>query len=136
MVVHYPIEVGPFSRGYHTITEDVFKALGSLPESGMLFIFIQHTSAGLTINESADPDVLHDFALYIDKLVPENMPGVRHDIEGPDDMPAHIKTTLTDTSLAIPIMNGRLQLGQWQGIWLCEFRNHPRKRSLIISVVS
>lgn len=136
MVVHYPLQVGPFSRGYHTITNDIFGVVREWPHSGILHVFIQHTSAGLTINESADPDVLHDFNLFMDKLAPEDMPGLKHDIEGPDDMPAHIKATLTDSSLTIPIIDGKPYLGQWQGIWLCEFRNAPRKRSLIISVVS
>ena len=98
-------------------------------------VFIQHTSAGLSINENADETVRMDFELYFNTLAPENLAGIQHDMEGPDDMPAHIKSTLTDSCIHIPIMNGRPALGQWQGIYLCEFRNHARRRDLIISII-
>lgn len=136
MVQHYTLTLGPYPRGFHIITEDVFDAVAEWPETGMLYAFIRHTSAGLCINENADPDVLHDFKLYFDQLAPEMMEGCKHDMEGPDDMPAHIKSTLTGASIHIPIINGRAGLGQWQGIYLCEFRNQARKRDIIISIIS
>jgi len=118
------------------ITEEVLRHIDALPEKGLLHIFIQHTSAGLVINENADPDVLHDFELYFNRLVPEQIPGMRHTMEGPDDMPSHIKSVLSGSSVTIPITNQRLALGTWQGIYLCEYRNLPRKRTLVLTVYS
>ena len=135
MVDHYSITVGPYSSGFHLITEEVIEAVSFWPQNGMLHAFIQHTSAGICVNENADPTVRDDFNLYFDRLAPENLPGITHDMEGPDDMPAHIKGTLAGTSIDIPIINGKLALGTWQGIYLCEFRTRARKRDLIISVV-
>ena len=135
MVTHYPLRVGPFSRGFHLITEEVIKTVPNWPSQGMLCVFIQHTSAGLSINENADDTVRRDFELFFDRLAPENLPGIQHDLEGPDDMPAHIKTTLTDSMVQIPIMNGKPAMGQWQGIYLCEFRDRARPRDLIISII-
>ena len=135
MVDHYSITVGPYSSGFHLITEVVIEAVAFWPQNGMLHVFIQHTSAGICINENADPTVLDDFKLYFDRLAPENLPGITHDMEGPDDMPAHIKSTIAGTSIDIPIINGKLALGTWQGIYLCEFRTRARKRDLIISIV-
>jgi len=100
---------------------------------GMFHLFIQHTSASLTINENADPDVRKDFETAVNQIVPESMPFV-HTCEGPDDMPAHIKTSLMDTSLMIPISNGKLRLGTWQGIYLCEHRDHAGPRTLVATV--
>lgn len=124
-----------FPRGFHLITREVLSSLPELPETGILHLFIKHTSAGLTINENADPSVRVDFESIFNKLVPENMPFLEHTMEGPDDMPAHIKTALTDTSLSIPITNGRLNLGTWQGIYLCEFRNRGGSRKLVATIV-
>lgn len=128
------LSVGPFSKGFHLITNQVYDAVRQWPAQGSMHVFIQHTSAGLTINEDADITVRQDFELYFERLAPENLPGIRHDLEGPDDMPAHIKGTLTGSSVHVPIINGELALGTWQGIYLCEFRTQARKRNLIITV--
>lgn len=134
MVNHYPLVLPPFPRGYHLITRHVTTAISSWPENGLLNIFIKHTSAGLTINENADPTVRTDFESIFNRLVPENLPFLQHDYEGPDDMPAHIKSSLTGSSVTIPIVNGAMDLGTWQGIYLCEFRNHGGRRRLLLSV--
>lgn len=136
MVQHYAITLGPFSRGFHIITEQIKDAVSAWPETGMLNAFIRHTSAGLCINENADPTVLEDYKLFFERLAPENLPGILHDMEGPDDMPAHIKTTITGTSIQIPIIDGKPALGKWQGIYLCEFRNRASQRDIIISIIS
>lgn len=101
----------------------------------MLQVFIQHTSAGICINENADATVREDFELYFNRMVPENIPGLKHDIEGPDDMPAHIKSAIAGSTIQVPIIHGLPALGTWQGIFLCEFRNRARKRDLIISIM-
>ena len=113
-----------YSKGMHIITAQIEKSLPRLPQIGLLHIFIQHTSAGLAINENADPTVRHDMDKAFDKLAPENQPFYQHTVEGPDDMPAHIKSVLTGSSVSIPISNGKLNLGTWQGIYLCEFREN------------
>lgn len=136
MVNHIHHTLTPHRRGIHLITEEVLQALGQLPENGLLSIFIQHTSAGICINENADPDVRQDFEGYMDRIVPENQAFVIHTIEGPDDMPAHVKSTLVGTSVTIPIVHGKLALGTWQGIYLCEFRNREHRRKLILSLYS
>ena len=123
-----------YRRGFHLITPEIVDVLGQLPETGILNIFIQHTSAGLTINENADPTVRQDFESSFNHLVGENEPFYLHTYEGADDMPAHIKSTLVDSSLTIPITNYRLNLGQWQGIYLCEFRNHGGQRNLVLTI--
>jgi len=130
------IRLKPFSRGYHLITNNV---LNSTPEiqainMGMLQVFIKHTSASLTINENADPTVRDDFESHMNVMVPENAPYYMHTYEGPDDMPAHIKASLMGTSIQIPITKGRLNLGIWQGIYLCEHRNNASGRNLVITV--
>lgn len=135
MVTHYTFTAGPFPRGFHLITREVFDTVAEWPQKGILQLFIQHTSAGICINENADADVRHDFELFFNKLAPEYLPGLRHDIEGPDDMPAHIKSVLSGATVTIPIINGRPALGAWQGIFLCEFRNAATRRSLIISII-
>ena len=135
MVKHYAISVGPLPRGFHVITKQVFDAVDEWPQQGMMHVFIQHTSAGLCINESADPTVRQDFELFFNRLAPENLPGLLHDMEGPDDMPAHIKSVLTGSSVSIPIVDGVPGLGTWQGIFLCEFRTHARQRDLIITII-
>lgn len=122
------------SRGFHLITQEVIHNLPSLPELGLLNLFILHTSAGLTINENADSSVLTDFESFFNHIVPEGMKFVIHDMEGPDDMPAHIKSSLVGNSVSIPIKNRNLLLGTWQGIYLCEFRNRPHQRKLIATI--
>lgn len=117
------------------ITRQVFEAVAQWPEQGMLHVFIQHTSAGLCINENADPTVRQDFELFFDRLAPENLPGIQHDMEGLDDMPAHIKSVLTGSSVSIPIVDGQPALGIWQGIFLCEFRMQARPRDLLITMM-
>lgn len=136
MVISKKIILPPFNRGIHLITHHILQAIDVLPENGLLNIFLQHTSAGLLINENADPDVRIDIESYLNKIVPENEPYFRHIIEGSDDMPAHIKNMLTGNSLSIPIVKGKIALGTWQGIYLCEFRNHGGNRRLIVSIVS
>jgi secondary thiamine-phosphate synthase enzyme len=122
-------------RGFHIITSEVVNALPEIGEikTGICQVFIQHTSASLTINENADPTVRKDFEMYFNKAVRENDPDYQHDDEGPDDMPAHLKAALLGTSVTIPIRNGRLALGTWQGIYLCEHRNYGEARKLIIT---
>ncbi len=125
-----------FPRGFHLITHDVLRQLGSLPQTGFLHLFIKHTSAGLTINENADPSVRVDFESIFNRLVPENEPYLTHTFEGPDDMPAHIKSALVGASVTMPITNGKLNLGTWQGIYLCEFRNNGGRRRLVATIWS
>jgi secondary thiamine-phosphate synthase enzyme len=122
-------------RGFHIITTEVVNALPQIGEikTGICQVFIQHTSASLSINENADPTVRQDFEMYFNKAVPENDPDYRHDDEGPDDMPAHLKAAMLGSSVTIPIRNGRLALGTWQGIYLCEHRNYGGNRSLVIT---
>ena len=122
------------SRGFHIVTEEIMNHIGELPEQGILNLYITHTSAGLCINEAADPDVLTDFESFFNKIVPENEPFLVHTIEGPDDMPAHIKASLVGSSISIPITQHRLNLGTWQGIYLCEFRNHGGSRKIVATI--
>lgn len=124
------------SRGFHLVTNEVESQLSELKEikSGILHVFIKHTSAGITINENADPTVLEDFESHFNKMVPENMPYYKHTVEGPDDMPAHIKASLLGSSLQIPVTNGRLNLGTWQGIYLGEHRDFGGARKLVLSL--
>lgn len=121
-------------RGFHLVTDEILKSITPLPEKGLLNLFIKHTSAGLTINENADPDVRTDFESIFNDLVPENLPYLVHTIEGPDDMPAHIKSSLVGSSVQIPITNHQLNLGTWQGVYLCEFRNHGGSRKVVATV--
>lgn len=124
-------------RGFHLVTEEILNELEELQEftTGILQVFIKHTSAGLTINENADPTVREDFESHFNKMVPENQPYYKHTLEGPDDMPAHIKASLLDTTLQIPITNGKLNLGTWQGIYLCEHRNNGGSRKLVLTMM-
>lgn len=108
--------------------------LPDLPQTGLLHLFIQHTSAAITVNEAADPDVLTDFESIFNQLVPENLPFLVHTLEGPDDMPAHIKAAMIGHSIMLPISEGRLALGTWQGIYLCEFRNRASARCIVATV--
>jgi len=122
-------------RGFHLITRKIVDAVPELTtiRAGWMQVFIQHTSASLTINENADPDVRVDFETAMNHAVPENLAYV-HTLEGPDDMPAHVKASMMGASVMIPIGDGRLQLGTWQGIYLCEHRNHAGSRSVVITI--
>ncbi len=134
MIEQFEMSLPAYNRGFHLITRHIESQLKNLPQTGMVNIFIRHTSAGLTINENADPTVRSDMEQFFDRYVPENEPYFDHTLEGPDDMPAHIKATLTGNSLTIPVANGMLNLGTWQGIYLCEFRNHGGSRRLTVTV--
>ena len=133
MVIQQEITLPSFPRGYHLIDRHILSQI-DLPKAGLLHIFIKHTSAAITINENADPSVRVDFESIFNKIVPENMPFLTHTIEGPDDMPAHIKAAMIGSSVTIPISNGRLNLGTWQGIYLCEFRNRAGSRKLVLTI--
>lgn len=125
-----------FKRGFHLVTpliEDNIPELRDI-EIGLAHIFIHHTSAGLTLNENADPTVRVDFESHFNQMVPENAPYYRHNYEGPDDMPAHIKASLLGSSVTIPITKGRLNLGTWQGVYLCEHRNHASGRRITVTI--
>lgn len=127
------------SRGFHIITDEVLKNIHNqckLPSIGILNLFIMHTSAGLTINENADSTVREDFESIFNNLVPENQSFYKHTFEGSDDMPAHVKASLVGTNISVPITNGKLNLGTWQGIYLCEFRNHGGSRKLLATILS
>jgi len=135
MISQYEISLHPYQRGFHLITNEVLKHIEKLPHNGIIHVFIKHTSAGLTINENADPTVLEDFELYFNRIVEEDIPGLKHTMEGPDDMPAHIKASLIGHHVSVPIQDFQLALGQWQGIYLCEFRNRPRARFVLVSLM-
>lgn len=130
------IQLKARARGFHLITRDIEQALPELAgvSVGLLHVFIQHTSASLTINENADPTVRVDFEEVFSRLVPENQPYYKHNDEGPDDLPAHIKSSLLGPSLTIPVTNGRLALGTWQGIYLCEHRDYGGSRRLVLTL--
>ncbi|MBD65376.1 MAG: secondary thiamine-phosphate synthase [Halobacteriovoraceae bacterium] len=134
MVSHKNLTLRAYRRGFHLITDEILQTLGKLPSQGILTVFIQHTSAALTLNENCDPSVLADFESSYNRIVPEGESYYTHTAEGPDDMPAHIKSSLTGTSLSIPIIDGKLALGTWQGVYLCEFRNQAGPRKLIVSI--
>jgi len=129
------LRLNPYPRGFHLITDQVMAALPAIRKisQGMLQVFIQHTSASLTINENADPTVRHDFEQHFNMMVPENAPYYKHNYEGADDMPAHIKSSLLGASVQIPIRQGLPALGTWQGIYLCEHRDFGGSRNLVIS---
>lgn len=129
------IALPPKRRGFHLITRDIISSLPQLAElrSGMCQVFIQHTSASLTINENADPTVRKDFETWFNKAVPENFPGFLHNDEGPDDMPAHLKASILGAHVLIPVRDGELALGTWQGIYLCEHRDHGGSRRVVIT---
>lgn len=136
MTTQYSFRLPAHSRGYHLITHLVAQQLTDLPETGVLHLFIQHTSAALTINENADPTVRDDFESSFNAIVPEDAPYWTHTMEGPDDMPAHIKAAMMGSSISIPITNHHLNLGTWQGIYLCEFRNRAGGRRLVATIWS
>lgn len=130
------LSLPPFPRGFHLIDAHIEAILHGIPSEGVCHVFIQHTSAALTINENADPSVRVDFESSFNHLVKENESFYTHTYEGSDDMPAHIKTALIGPSISIPISKGKLNLGTWQGIYLCEFRNKARSRNLVITILS
>ncbi|MBN2892781.1 MAG: YjbQ family protein [Bacteroidales bacterium] len=136
MIKQFELVLRNYPRGYHLITSQILSEIGELPQTGLLNVFIKHTSAGLTLNENADSSVRDDFESVLNKIIPEGLPQYTHVFEGSDDMPAHLKSSLVGVSLIIPISNGRLNLGTWQGIYLCEFRNHGGRRNLVLTIYS
>jgi secondary thiamine-phosphate synthase enzyme len=136
MWIQRELTLRPRPRGFHLITRDVLSAVPELERlrAGLLHVFIRHTSASLTLNENASPDVRADFESYLNEVVPEDAPYWTHTIEGPDDMPAHIKASLMGPSLTLPVSGGRLAVGTWQGIYLCEHRDDGGARSLILTL--
>ncbi len=136
MWIQKKIKLPAMGRGFHLITRFVVDAVPDLKKMrvGLAHVFVQHTSASLAINENADPDVRHDMEAYFSSTVPENEPYFLHTLEGADDMPAHIKAVLVGESLTIPIADGKLALGTWQGIYLCEHRNHAAGRTILITL--
>ncbi|WAR44881.1 secondary thiamine-phosphate synthase enzyme YjbQ [Methylomonas rapida] len=130
------IRLKPRNRGFHLVTDEIVSQLPELREVkvGLLHVFIKHTSASLTINENADPTVRVDFESHFNHAVPEDQPYYQHRDEGSDDMPAHLKASLLGCSLSIPVSNGRLNMGIWQGIYLCEHRNHGGSRALVLTL--
>ena len=134
MIIQKEIQLSARTRGYHLITSEVMQQIGDLPTTGIFNLFIKHTSAAITINENADPSVRVDFENIFNTIVPENMPFLTHTMEGADDMPAHIKAAMIGSSISIPITNSRLNVGTWQGIYLCEFRNHGGARKLLATI--
>jgi|TARA_B100000401_G_scaffold294473_1_gene201800 secondary thiamine-phosphate synthase enzyme len=136
MWIQKDITLPQYSRGFHIITDEVIRSISEVKELsvGIIHIFIKHTSASLAINEGADPAVRIDFETFFNKSVPENSPDFIHNDEGPDDMPAHIKSAILGSSLSIPIRNGKADMGTWQDVYLCEHRNNPTRRKLTITV--
>ncbi|MFH1049566.1 MAG: secondary thiamine-phosphate synthase enzyme YjbQ [bacterium] len=136
-ILQKTITLSPHKRGFHLVTDEIEKQLPELKKfkAGFAHIFIKHTSAGLTINENADPTVQSDLNTFFDRLVPENANLYQHTAEGLDDMTSHIKTSLTGSSVTVPITDGRFNLGTWQGIYLCEFRNGIRSRKVIFTII-
>ncbi len=135
MIEQTTFTLRPKARGFHLVTDEIVRNLPPLPKVGLLNLFIQHTSAGLTINENADPDVQTDMGAIFDRLVRERESYYSHTLEGADDMPAHAKSSLVGASLSIPITNGRLNMGIWQGIYLCEFRNRGGGRNIVATII-
>ena len=136
MWIQKELSLNPRPRGFHLITNEILQNLQEIGDIsiGTMEIFIKHTSASLTINEDADPTVRDDFESHFNQIVPENAPYYKHTIEGPDDMPAHLKSSILGSSVTIPITNGTLNLGTWQGIYLCEHRNHGSSRSVVLTL--
>ncbi|PCH70619.1 MAG: secondary thiamine-phosphate synthase [Bacteroidales bacterium] len=136
MIQQLEITLPVYGRGYHLIDSEIKRHLTDLPKMGILNLFIKHTSAALIINENADPSVRDDFESIMNIMVPENQTFYTHVFEGSDDMPAHVKSSLMGTELTIPITNYQLNLGTWQGIYLCEFRNRGGRRNLVVTIYS
>ena len=131
------ISLAPKKRGFHLVTEEVIRQIPEIRKikTGIVHIFIKHTSASLTLNENADPTVRTDMETHFNKMIPENMPYYEHDTEGSDDMPAHLKSVVIGNSVSIPITNGKFNLGTWQGIYLCEHRNYGGSRNIVITIM-
>jgi len=136
MVQQVNITLPELGRGFHLVTSYILSELPDLPEQGLVNLFLQHTSAALSLNENADPSVRDDFEIIFNKLVRENDPDYTHTLEGSDDMPAHAKSSILGASVTIPVTRNRLALGMWQGIYLCEFRNYGGPRRLIATIYS
>ena len=134
MIQQVELRLPAYTRGYHLITTAVLQELPPLPQQGLLSLFIKHTSAALTINENADPSVRDDFESIVNHIVPENLPFLTHTLEGPDDMPAHIKSSIMGCEVTIPVQQGKLQLGTWQGITLGEHRNQGGARRIVATL--
>ncbi len=137
MTLQKQLQLPEFKRGMHQITSlinDGIASLSGLPEKGLVNIFLLHTSAALTITENYDPDVPVDLNSYLDKIAPDSASLYRHNDEGSDDMPAHIKSSMLGVSLTIPYSDNKLNLGTWQGVFLCEFRNRPSRRKIVLTV--
>lgn len=135
MIAQVEISLKPRRRGFHLVTDEIISQLPSLPKAGLLNLFVKHTSCGLTINENADPDVRTDMEGIFNRIVPERQPFYTHTLEGDDDMPAHAKSTISGVSLTIPITNGRLNLGTWQGFYLCEYRQYGGSRRIVATII-
>ena len=133
-MIQIALSIQPKPRGFHIITEEVLAQLPELPSKGLLHLFIQHTSAGICINENADPTVLKDLNNWFNRNVKENEPYYQHTFEGPDDMPAHLRAAFTRTTETVPIRSGQMALGIWQGIYLWEHRRRPNNRRIIVHV--
>ena len=135
MVKQIEITLKPVPRGFHLVTSQILSQLPPLPKTGIMNLFTKHTSCGLSINENCDPDVRTDMETIFNRLVPEKLPEYEHTLEGSDDMPAHAKSTLSGVSLTIPITDGRLNMGTWQGIYLCEYRRYGGARKLVVTII-
>lgn len=136
MIRQVEITLKPQRRGCHLVTDEIVEQIGQLPETGLVNIFLKHTSCALTLNENFDPHVRSDMNDIYNRLVPEGTSYYRHTDEGEDDMPSHFKSTMTGVSLTIPVSRGQLNLGTWQGIYLCEFRNFGGSRHIIVTIMS
>ena len=136
MIQQTEFTLRPMPRGFHVITGEVMSNLPPLPEIGLLNLFVRHTSCALCICENADPDVRTDLESIYDRLIPESQPFYQHTLEGSDDMPSHAKSVITGVSINIPIARGRLRLGMWQGIYMCEFRDGGSHRNIVATIIS
>lgn len=135
MIQQVEITLRPHARGFHLVTEEIVRQLPPLPQTGLLNLFIQHTSAALSINENCDPDVRDDMEQIFNRLIRERESWYTHTLEGWNDMPAHAKSTMIGVSLSVPVTRGQLNLGTWQGIYLCEFRNHGGPRRIVATII-
>ena len=135
MIQQVEITLRPHARGFHLVTEEIVRQLPPLPQTGLLNLFIQHTSAALSINENCDPDVRDDMEQIFNRLIRERESWYTHTLEGWDDMPAHAKSTMIGVSLSVPVIRGQLNLGTWQGIYLCEFRNRGGGRKIVATII-
>lgn len=135
-IIQKEISLSPRSRGFHLITDEILDHLPEMKEveHGIAHIFIKHTSAGLTINENADPSVRRDFETHFNRMIPEDTSLFEHTLEGPDDMTSHLKSSILGHSLTLPVTNGRFNLGTWQGVYLCEHRNRGGSRRIVITI--